>query len=339
MEKEEREVIARGSFALCSVVGTIAAFVVEARGKFMTRSKSGKARLRALLMSFAMPLAAGVSAIGGGDAFAQSQKPIPVIEAPSIFEFETGKISPMTILIKAENAAPQRAMLLIRGLPGTVALTEGRLFESGVWSVKLADLPNLKLVAPSSVERSNISLALVTLEGSILAEKSAILSIATRTADDAYSTTRGAAPSARPANAEAAPKPENTPRANSDAESVAAIPVDTPPAPAATRPITPLKPLTFEETEKIQVFMQKGEENMRSGNINLARLFYKRSADAGWAPGALALAGTYDAEELARMAVLGGIQPDAALAKKWYEAARDLGSATAQQKLQRLGQR
>ena len=230
-------------------------------------------------------------------------------------------------------------MLLIRGLPSTVALTEGRLFESGVWSVKLADLPNLRLVAPSSVETSNINLALVTLEGSILAEKSAILSIATPSANDAFDITRGAAPSAAPANAGPAPKPANTPRTNSGAESVAAIPLNAPSAPAATASIAPAKPLTFEEIEKIQVFMQKGEENLRSGNINLARLFYKRSADAGWAPGALALAGTYDAEELARMEVVGGIQADAALAKKWYEVARDLGSATAQQKLQRLGQR
>ena len=48
-------------------------------------------------------------------------------------------------------------MLLIRGLPSTVALTEGRLFQSGVWSVKLSDLPNLRIVAPSSIETSNIN--------------------------------------------------------------------------------------------------------------------------------------------------------------------------------------
>ena len=273
----------------------------------MTLSKSGKARLKALVLSFATPLAAGIPVMGGDYALAQSQKPAPVIDAPSIFEFEAAKTSPMSILIKPEKAAPLRAMLLIRGLPGTVALTAGRQFASGVWSVKLADLPNLKIVAPSSVETSNITLSLVTLEGSILAEKSAILSIATTpVARDAFS-----------------------------------IPINTPPAPApvATAPVQPPKPLTFEEGEKIQVFMQKGEENMRSGNVNLARLFYKRSADAGWALGALALARTYDAEELARMEVVGGIQPDSALAKKWYEVARDLGSATAQQKLQRLGQR
>jgi hypothetical protein len=305
----------------------------------MTLSKSSKARLQALVLSFATALTVGISIIGGDDALAQNQKPVLVIDAPSIFEFETDKISPMSIVIKPEKAAPQRAMLLIRGLPSTVALTEGRLFPSGVWSVKLSDLSNLSVVAPSSVETSNITFALVTLEGSILAEKSAILSIATPSANDTLTIARSAAPSAPPPSAEPAPKPVDTPRANSGADSVAALPVNTPPTPADTGSLGTPKPLTFEETEKVQVFMQKGEENMRSGNINLARLFYKRSADAGWAPGALALAGTYDAEELARMEVVGGIQPDPALAKKWYEVARDLGSATAQQKLQRLGQR
>ena len=304
----------------------------------MTLSKNSKARWKALVLSFATPLAVGILAVGiqviGCDyALAQSQKPEPVIDAPSIFEFETTKISPMPILIKPEKAAPQRGMLLIRGLPSTVALTEGRLFASGVWSVKLADLPNLKIVAPSSVETSNINLSLVTLEGSVLAEKSAILSIATPMPREALSITRAPAPAAPPANAEPPPKPVNTP------ETVAAIPINSAPAPAATGSIRPPKPITFEDSEKIQVFMQKGAENMRSGNINLARLFYKRSADAGWAPGALALAGTYDVEELANMEVVGGIQPDPALAKKWYEVARDLGSEPAQQKLQRLGQR
>ena len=312
----------------------------------MTRSKSGKARLKALVLAFAMPLAAGMSVIGGGDTLAQSQKPVAVIDAPSIFEFETTKISPMPISIKPEQPVPQRAMLLIRGLPGTVALTEGRLFASGVWSVKLSDLPNLKLVSPSSVETSTITISLVTLEGSILAEKSAIVSIATPLPKEAFSATRSSpAPALKPQAAaplpyvEPASKPANTARSNSATEAVAAIPTNTPPAAAAPAALVKPKALSLEDTEKVQVLMQKGEENMLSGNINLARLFYKRSADAGWAPGALALAETYDAEELASMEVVGGIQPDPALAKKWYEVARDLGSATAQQKLQRIGQR
>ena len=295
----------------------------------MTLSKGGKARADALALSFAMSLAAIASA-GGDHAFAQGQQ--PTIEAPSVFEVETSKTSPMSILIKPDKAAPQRGMLLIRGLPATITLTEGRVFASGVWSVKLTDLPNLKVAAPSAAQTSNIVLSLVTLDGSVLDEKSAVLTVGTAPTKTTFSVERGPAPAAeRPASAEPASKPAKN-------EAIAALPLNKAPAPPPKGPVVP-KALTFEETERIQGFMQKGEEHMRAGNINLARLFYKRSADAGWAPGAMALAGTYDTEELARMEVVGGIQPDPALAKRWYEVARDLGSPTAQQKLQRLGQR
>lgn len=303
----------------------------------MTLSKGGRARWNALALFFAISLAAAIPSVGR--AFAQSQPPAPVIEAPSIFEIETSKMSPMSILIKPEDSAPQRGMLLIRGLPGAVTLTEGRLFASGVWSVKLTDLPNLKISAPASAQNSNITLSLVTLDGSVLDEKSATLSVSASPTKDTFSIDRGAAPAAEPPTIESASKPASTPPAQKSTEPIAALPLNTAPDPAAKRPVKTLKPLSLEENEKIQAFMRKGEENLRSGNINLARLFYKRSADAGWAPGAMALAGTYDTEELARMDVVGGIQPDAVLAKKWYEVARDLGSAAAQQKLQRLGLR
>jgi hypothetical protein len=305
----------------------------------MTLSKNGTARLKALALSFVMMFAVGMPVIGVDGVSAQSQKPVLVIDVPSIFEFDAAEISTFAIVVKPESEAPKRSILLIRGLPSTVALTEGRLFGSGVWSVKLTDLPNLKIVTPSSTETSNITISLVTLEGAVLAEKSAILSIAAPLPKQTLSNARAVATSAPPAIVEPAPKPANGQRANSAEEAVAALPVNAARSQTATGPIRMPRQLSFEEMEKVQVFMQKGEENMRSGNINLARLFYKRSADAGWAPGALALAGTYDAEELASMSVVGGIQPDPSLAKKWYEAARDLGSATAQQKLQRLGQR
>lgn len=327
MEKEFREVTGRGvSSALVVPHGTIRASFVEARGKFMTLSRSGRARLKALVLVFAAPLAAGIAATGSNSALAQSQKAQLQIDAPSIFEFETSKIVPMHIAIFPAKSVPQRAMLLIRGLPSTVTLTEGRKFASGVWSVTLADLPNLNVATPPSVETSNITLSLVTLDGSVLAEKSAILSVAPASV--------ASAEDIAPADA---PPPDAPPaNASSGTETIAAIPTNAPLTPTAPDQVVP--PLTPEYTEKILIFMQKGDENMRSGNINLARLFFKRSAEAGWAPGALALAGTYDREELARMNVIGGIQPDRALAKKWYEVARDLGSATAEQRLQRLSQ-
>jgi TPR repeat protein len=52
----------------------------------------------------------------------------------------------------------------------------------------------------------------------------------------------------------------------------------------------------------------------------------------------MALAGTYDPVELARLRVA-GVQPDVALARQWYEKARELGAKEADERLRQLGSR
>jgi TPR repeat protein len=65
-------------------------------------------------------------------------------------------------------------------------------------------------------------------------------------------------------------------------------------------------------------------------------MFYERAADAGLAQGALALAATVDPDELARRQVVGGLRPDPAAAKRWYECARELGADDADEPVRRL---
>ncbi|HSR81613.1 MAG TPA: hypothetical protein VLL28_12625, partial [Hyphomicrobiaceae bacterium] len=66
------------------------------------------------------------------------------------------------------------------------------------------------------------------------------------------------------------------------------------------------------------------------------RLFYERAADAGLAQGAMALAGTFDATELAQLGVR-GLQPDPKQARRWYERAQQLGASDAEERLRRIG--
>jgi TPR repeat protein len=83
----------------------------------------------------------------------------------------------------------------------------------------------------------------------------------------------------------------------------------------------------------------KGLENIEVGNIAAARLFFERAANLGLARSALALADTYDPEELSKLNVV-GLQPDVEAARKWYETAYELGAvADAAERLQRLGAR
>jgi TPR repeat protein len=84
--------------------------------------------------------------------------------------------------------------------------------------------------------------------------------------------------------------------------------------------------------------MKIGAELMASGDITAARMMFQRAAEAGEAAGAFALADTYDPVVLRRLRLQGGIRPDVALARSWYEKARDLGSITAPERIVRLTQ-
>jgi TPR repeat protein len=50
----------------------------------------------------------------------------------------------------------------------------------------------------------------------------------------------------------------------------------------------------------------------------------------------MALAGTFDASELAQLGVR-GIQPDPKQARRWYERAQQLGASDAEERLRRIG--
>jgi TPR repeat protein len=72
--------------------------------------------------------------------------------------------------------------------------------------------------------------------------------------------------------------------------------------------------------------------------VSAARLLYERAADAGLAQAAMALAATFDATEFARLK-LRGVDADAKEARRWYERARQLGAADAEERLRRIGGR
>jgi len=90
------------------------------------------------------------------------------------------------------------------------------------------------------------------------------------------------------------------------------------------------------DADEIALMMKSGAELMAYGDISAARLIYQRAAEAGDAMAALALAETYDPLVLRRANPKGGITPDIALAHTWYEKAKDLGSAVAPERLERL---
>jgi TPR repeat protein len=103
--------------------------------------------------------------------------------------------------------------------------------------------------------------------------------------------------------------------------------------PATQTSIAPI--LTAQERQSAEKMIARGERDLADGNVALARQFLLRAAKAGLPRGALLLAYTYDPRELARLRAI-SVQPDLAMARKWYERARDLGAPDVEDRIARL---
>jgi TPR repeat protein len=97
-------------------------------------------------------------------------------------------------------------------------------------------------------------------------------------------------------------------------------------------------PVAAEDAPVIAAKMKIGVELMTYGEVTAARMMFQRVAEAGEGAGAFALAETYDPLVLGGLRLREGIMPDLALARTWYERARELGSLEAQERLLRLAQ-
>jgi hypothetical protein len=112
-----------------------------------------------------------------------------------------------------------------------------------------------------------------------------------------------------------------------------------PTPPQTVSPIVARRPpVAAEDTSVIAAKMRVGVELMTYGEVTAARTMFQRVAEAGEAAGAFALAETYDPLVLGGLRLRERIMPDAALARTWYEKARDLGSPEARDRISRLAQ-
>ncbi|MFN3744611.1 MAG: hypothetical protein ACK4TL_07900 [Hyphomicrobiaceae bacterium] len=251
----------------------------------------------------------------------------PRINIGKVVLVEPASETALPIQVGPIDAIPRNSFVRIRGLPAAAVLSEGHSIAPGAWAIPLSVLPNLRVSIPVSVTgKSDVTIALVQIDGTVLAEAHASVIVATAET--------------------IAPVQLVTPRERSVASvGPTPSPLEASPPPAfrsplpaaAPRPAREPAPLT-EEQKRGLTFLQRGRAQAQQGNIAAARLFFQRAADVDLAEGALALAGTYDPVELAAMGVA-GVQPDLAMARRWYEKARDLGAHEADERLRRLSSR
>jgi len=256
----------------------------------------------------------------------QAQLEKPHINIGKVVLVEPASETPLPIQVGPIDAIPRNSFVRIRGVPSPASLSEGHSIAPGSWAIPLSVLPNLRISIPVGVSgKSDITIALVQIDGTVLAEARASLVVA---AAELIAPSQPAAPRERSVASVGNPPPplEASPP-----------PAPRPPVPAASLPPArePPPAALTEDQKRALTFIVRGRAQAQQGNIAAARLFYQRAAEANLAEGALALAGTYDPAELAAMGVA-GVQPDVALARRWYEKARDLGAGEAEERLRRL---
>lgn len=289
------------------------------------QKKAGAGQLKHLMSVVALAGWASLPVVFGS-ADAQTSAAKPIINVASVILAEPAVETPFPIQIGPAEAIPQQTFLRIRGLPSTATLSEGHAIAAGAWAIPLSSLPRLKIATPAGeTGKKDVTISLVGIDGRILSEVKSTLLIA-------------------PASM-IAPAASQTAASQAGANTAALGPTPglaQPPAPARLplEPPVPAPPdISPEDRERALSYMQRGDESLGNGNVNIARLFYERAAELDWGPAALALAATYDPNELERLNVLGGVSPDLEEARKWYERARELGAAEASERLQRLGAR
>jgi SAM domain (Sterile alpha motif) len=85
------------------------------------------------------------------------------------------------------------------------------------------------------------------------------------------------------------------------------------------------------ERDEVVLLVKRGEDFITSGDLSSARLVLQRAAEAGDMQAALALAGTFDPNLLAK-----GFAADVVMARFWYERAKQFGSTEAPRRLEQL---
>jgi hypothetical protein len=266
-------------------------------------------------------------AIGGAQWSSAQRRDAPRIDVAPTIVAEPASQAPLVIRVSPVDALPGNTFVRLRGFPASVSLTEGYAIAPGAWAIPLLGLSSLRAIVPAGVSgRNEISISLVGVDGTTLAESRTALVIAAPTPPPERVVPE---PQPRPTVPLVAPSerflPEPPPR--QIAPAVASPPVRrTAPAPA----------LSDDDRARAERMLAQGAKHLEQGNIGAARMFFQRAAEAGLAAGAIKMGTTYDPVELARQSALAGVSGDRKEARKWYERARDLGAPDAEDRLGRL---
>jgi hypothetical protein len=229
----------------------------------------------------------------------------------------SGEPAPLGLALQGRA---EGAVVIIRGLVPGMELSAGGAVGADAWQVPATDLSDVWISPPESFVGSADLVAELRWADDKIADRQAI--------HVEWAPPVAPAPAQRQLDRE-----ENT----------ATPPIS--PAPAqrqldreeitAAPPVAPAPAQRQLGREEITVLLNRGKHLIANGDLAAARLVLQRAAEANDAEAALALAATYDPIVLRELKVY-GLTADAAMARAWYQRARELGSAAALQRLEML---
>lgn len=278
-----------------------------------TESDRGRARWSCVLAALVTILTTGALRLNSNidgltlatPALAQQQF---ILNVAPVMLAEPAARSPFPIQVGPQESLIRNSFVRIRGLPTAAVLSEGHSISPGSWAVPLTGLGSLNITLPVGVQgRWDAVVALVTIEGTVLTESKTTVVVG-------------------PVQL-IAPQLQAKEQPQTNVASLGQTPAPIPNAPGPQP--------NSSERERALGLHSKGKELLEQGNIQPARMLFRRAAEQGLAESALALGGTYDPVELSKLRVL-GLQPDVAAARRWYDTARKLGAAEAAERLRRL---
>jgi hypothetical protein len=262
--------------------------------------------------------------------------PKPTLTVPTITA-TTGQRVRVAVRIEPNTFSTRVFQVSVRGLPKGAQFVQGARAAPDRWVIPANDLGALELALgdATATGRFELTCELRGADGKPIAETRSVLVV---TAPPARTAT--VAPSAR--SVAPAPPAASGPSAASGS-SASLVPPETTaavrnPAPTINAAGSAVSASTsaFGDSDRVDEaqdrFLIQGLRLLVLGNINSARLLFRRAADSGNARAALVLGDTFDDARLVQLGAL-GVLPDRDKAVYWYERADELGAPEAKERL------
>jgi hypothetical protein len=231
----------------------------------------------------------------------------------------TGEPAPLGVTLQGRADG---GVVVVSGLVAGMTLSTGSPVGANAWQVPVSDLGNTWILPPKDFVGVVELVAELHLADTTIAHRRPIRLewVGVNSAPTAMAVA--------PAGVAAIPA----------APSVAGVP---PAVPAYPRQVAPVQrpaiaPMQRQlEADEVASLVKRGKEFIANGDLAAARLVLRRAAEANNAEAALTLAATYDPYVLRELKVY-GFPGDVAMARAWYEKARDFGSTEAPRRLETL---